>query len=997
MRCLLLSSALGIVLLAIGSPNSADAQSVVIGGDVAPNTVASPDWAIGGPLDVGDSGTGTLDVKDGGTVSDTVARIGRNAGSVGTATVAGGGSTWTNSSRLYVGDAGTGTLNVEDGGAVSNTVGYIGYYSVGTATVTGPGSTWTNSGGLSVGINGTGTLNVEAGGNVINTFTSIGTQADGIGTATVAGGGSTWTNSSQMTVGEFGNGTLNVTDGGTVASSSGTIAWRAGSTGTVAIAGSDSTWTNDGVLYVGNLGSGALTIAAAGTVTNTDGAIGSRVGSDGTVTVSGVGSTWTNNGLLKVGNAGTGTLQIMQGGEVTDTESTIGSQAGAIGTAAVTGVGSAWTNSNALVVGAGGTGTLSIANGGTVSVGGGTGTLTLASQANSTGTLNIGAASGAAAVAAGTLDAALLQFGAGTGTVVFNHTGTTRDTALQFAPGISGNGALVFEHGWTFLNGDNTGFTGTTNVTRGTFSVNGMLGGVTTVASGSRLQGSGTVGTTVLSNGATLAPGNSIGTLNVNGDLTFAGGSVYEVEIASNGSSDKVVVSGIAHLNGAGVSVIPLDSTVSYQNGQTYSIVEAGTIDGTLAVPTIAGGSAFLTPSLTYGATTVTLKIATATTSSVPASLFVTAAGTGNQFAAASGLDGLPQTPGSASLALYNAILFSSAPNARIAFDQLSGEAQASVKTGQIDRAHFIANTAVDRLDAAFTVLEEQGSDPVEGSVALASTGIEAWISGFGSWGETDGNGNAASLDRDIGGFLVGADGFLTETLRVGLMAGYSEASYDVNGRGSSTDVDSTHIGIYAGTLLGAVELKAGASYSFNEIDTSREITFSTFRDSLTTRYDSGTAQVFGEASYRFDSGFGTSISPFANLTYVSLDTDGFAERGGAAALRSNGDTTETTVSTLGVKGQAAMPIGGLAVNASGTLGWRHAYDDSAPTSTLAFVAGGPAFTVSGAPIAQDAAVVELGLGIDVAPNATIGLHYAGQFAEDATDNGLRATFGVKF
>ncbi|KQT86584.1 hypothetical protein ASG48_17700 [Aurantimonas sp. Leaf443] len=710
----------------------------------------------------------------------------------------------------------------------------------------------------------------------------------------------------------------------------------------------------------------------------------------------------------------------------------------------VTGAGSIFDLGGYLTVGNYGAATLSIAQGGAVSVDEGAGTILLASRANSTGTLNIGAASGAQAAAAGTLDAGLIQFGDGAGTVVFNHTGTTRDSALQFAPGIAGNGTLVFENGWTFLTGDSSQFTGTTNITGGIFSVNGTLGGASTVAAGGRLQGIGTVGPTVLSSGATLAPGNSIGTLTVNGDLTFSNNSAYEVEIANDGRSDNVTVSGTAFLNGADVSVVRLDPDVSYQNGQTYSIVQAGAVNGAFAAPTLAGGSAFLTSSLTYSPTTVTLNIAPLTSPApvtpvtpvtpttptpvtpvtpapvtpvtvtptlptptvvpdtpppppAPVPLFVTAAGTVNQAAAASGLDGLPQTVGSSGLALYNAILFSDAPNARNAFDQLSGEAQASIKPSQTAAAQFVATTASDRLDAAFTVLEEQGSDPVEGSVALASTGIEAWLSGYGSWGETDGNGNAASIDRDIGGFLVGADGFLTETLRVGLLAGYGEASYDVSGRASSSDVDSTHIGLYAGTMLGPVALKAGAAYSFNEVDTSRRIAFGGFTDRLTASYDSGTAQVFGEASYRIDTGFGSSISPYANLAYVSLDTDGFVERGGAAALRSGDDTTETTFSTLGLKGQVAMPIGGLALNANATLGWRHAYGDRTPTSTLAFVAGGPSFTVSGAPIAEDTAVLEFGLGVDIAPNATLGLHYAGQLAEEASDNGVRATFNLKF
>ena len=74
--------------------------------------------------------------------------LGYHAGSTGTATVDGTGSTWTNSGYLYIGNSGNGTLNITNGGKVSNSYGYLGYNSgsTGTATVDGTGSTWTNSG-----------------------------------------------------------------------------------------------------------------------------------------------------------------------------------------------------------------------------------------------------------------------------------------------------------------------------------------------------------------------------------------------------------------------------------------------------------------------------------------------------------------------------------------------------------------------------------------------------------------------------------------------------------------------------------------------------------------------------------------------------------------------------------------------------------------------------------------------------------------------------------
>ncbi|MCX5653957.1 MAG: hypothetical protein NTY65_04820, partial [Planctomycetota bacterium] len=171
---------------------------------------------------IGYSGTGTLNIQNGGqvfgTTSTAPAYLGYNSGSNGTATVDSIGSNWTNSGSLSVGYRGTGTLNIQNGGEVSNTTGYLGYYSgsSGTATVDGIGSKWTNSQTLYVGYRSTGTLNIQNGGQVSSTSGYLGYYGSSSGTATVDGIGSKWTNLGDLDVGYNGAGTLTVTNGGQV-------------------------------------------------------------------------------------------------------------------------------------------------------------------------------------------------------------------------------------------------------------------------------------------------------------------------------------------------------------------------------------------------------------------------------------------------------------------------------------------------------------------------------------------------------------------------------------------------------------------------------------------------------------------------------------------------------------------------------------------------------------------------------------------------------------
>jgi T5SS/PEP-CTERM-associated repeat protein len=137
---------------------------------------------------IGDQGVGQADIEAGGVIeSQGNVRIGGIQSGVGIANVSGAGSQLIAATTLSVAanDTGagfaTGTLNITDGGTVSNTGnGFIAQegQNVGTVNVGGPGdvATWNNGASLFVGgsdtaSGGTGTLNVNAGGTVDVTST----------------------------------------------------------------------------------------------------------------------------------------------------------------------------------------------------------------------------------------------------------------------------------------------------------------------------------------------------------------------------------------------------------------------------------------------------------------------------------------------------------------------------------------------------------------------------------------------------------------------------------------------------------------------------------------------------------------------------------------------------------------------------------------------------------------------------------------------------------
>jgi len=599
------------------------------------------------------------------------------------------------------------------------------------------------------------------------------------------------------------------------------------------------------------------------------------------------------------------------------------------------------------------------------------------------------------------------------------------------------SGSLIKETtGTLVLNGDNSAFTGAALVRGGVMIIGdsdhseAAFGGGIVVWTGAALGGYGTTGNaTILSDGV-LSPGNSIGTLTVDGDLTLKPGSALEIEIASNGASDRVDVTGTATVSGSNVSVTTIDPETSYQNGQLYHILTAdGGISGEFAG--VVSNSAFLDMSLVYGNIAADLKICLKTgcpTTVDPETpepeqpspaLFTTVAQTRNQLATAGGLDTLAQT--GSSLALYNTLLMLSADEARAAFDRLSGEAYASAKGVLINDSQFIRNAALGRLQQAFggapatpiNALSYAGSqrhvsasasaiDAVApASIAPAQNLYTAWGYAYGAWTRQDSDGNAGAVKSSVGGFVTGIDGAVLDTWRLGLLAGYSHSSFDMNDRASSGSSDNYTLGAYTGTEWTldnghALAFRSGLAYTWHDVDMNRSVAFPGFADNLTGDYNAGSFQVFGELGYKVH--YGKALfEPYAGLAYVRLKTDSFNETGQtAASLSVHSGTTDTSFSTLGLRASTEFALGSVTATARTDLGWRHTYGDITPVSTASFIRS-DAFTVSGLPIAEDAALIEAGLDFKLTEDATLGISYNGQFASGAKQNGFNAKLSVSF
>lgn len=606
---------------------------------------------------------------------------------------------------------------------------------------------------------------------------------------------------------------------------------------------------------------------------------------------------------------------------------------------------------------------------------------------------NLGAADGALIFSGGTL-ATTGSFETGRA-VSLAQAGTVdvaAGTALALTGVLSGPGALTKAGAGTLiLAGDGSGFTGTSSITGGRLVTNGRLGGGLTVGADGILGGSGTVGSgagsqITIADGGTLSPGNSIGTLTINGDLSILPGARFVVEVEPGSSAaDLVRVTGNATL--AGGSVAHVGAAGSYPLRTSHTILSAGTLSGRF--DGVTSDFAFLMPSLAYDYAAGTVSLGLQRNGQA----FSSAARTRNQRATAQALDSIGMAAGHA---VHDA--FAQLPDdpSRIqrSIDQLAAEVHASAKTALIEDSRIVRAAATDRLRAAFG--DVALGVPVASSATATDTRAASWVQATGNWGRREGDGNAGSLKRSSAGFLMGVDApVLNGKARLGVMAGYSRTDADVRGRAASARIDSYHLGVYGGVRQGRLGLRTGLAYGWTDLDTRRTVSMPGLSEQLKAGYDGGTAQAFADLGYRLD-WRDTRVEPYVNVAHVRARTGSFRERGGAAAVHASSQSESATFATLGARASSRLAFGDAQVDVHGALGWRHAFGAVTPVSTQAFSAGS-AYTVAGAPIARNGAVVETGLAMQITRLASLGVAYQGQLGGKAREHGLNARVNVRF
>ncbi len=961
-------------------------------------------WTNSNHVNVGLDGSGTLQITNGGTVSDSNGTIGYATGS-GAVTVSGTGSTWTNNGSVAVGNAGSGTLDIISGGVVTSVgTSIISNFltSTGIVTITGSGSSWTNTGDLDVGADGTATLNINSGGGLSNTNGYIGHNT-GSGAATIDGTGSTWTNSGSLDIGLDGHGTLDITNGGTVMvnGSFARIAEHATSTGTVTVDGAGSTWRLANELDVARAGTGTLTIQNGGIV--------NMIGSDR-----------ASIGVLAGSN---GTLNILSGGTFTGFDAFIAQGDGSTGLAVVNGAGGASTlqlGGNFFVGGDGtgphGTGVLRVLNGGIVNsnrlVVLSTGTLEIGVNPVITVTNPLGIEYDGGKLKT-IADTTLTNNGSvQTGGVILDSNGfnSTLSGVFSGSGGVSkiGTGAIV-------LTNTNT-YGGDTFVDAGSLIVDGSIASSsTTVNPNGLLGGVGTIGGNVISDGI-VSPGDSPGTLTINGNYSQNSIGTLRIEVAGlpGGQHDLLFVGGSATLDGT-LQVLRLNNFMPMKGDRVTFLTDNGGHTGTfdtvtstflgLLQPVVHYDEAndvyliFQLGSFNIGGLTPNQK-------SVAFNLNIAA----NDPAAANLINFLGQEPLANLPADYDLI----APEELASIYEI-GFSQAVVQNNNLQRRMDDIRAGSNGFCANGFVPQVSGKDYSKDSDGKASLPDKStrdvytpapdnrwgvFVTGTGDFVNVGNDDlNARGYDITTGDFTVGADYRLCDHFALGVDAGYSRSTADLVGDGR-VDVDGGKVGAYAtvfgkGLFGSTFYVDGGVGGGWNSYDTRR-----TGLQDEAVRGSTGGSEFNAFIAYGSDWTFGCfNIGTWSTVQYTNVGIDRFTETGSLAPLIIENQDENSFRATTGLHASYDIKAGHAIFRPELRAAWQHEYCDQAYQidSQLASGAGG-IFRVRGPDIGRDAALVGAGVNMQWNNRFSTYVYYDGvigrsNYDSNAVSGGLRVDF----
>ena len=514
------------------------------------------------------------------------------------------------------------------------------------------------------------------------------------------------------------------------------------------------------------------------------------------------------------------------------------------------------------------------------------------------------------------------------------------------------------------IEGSHAGSHGLKLVVRDRLHVDGRLeifGGTLALDPGVVLSGAGTFDTGTPWLLGTVAPGNSPGTMTFASGVATNDATRLEIELAPTRNPqpgvnhDQIVVTGTATIDGGRV-IAQRFGAGDYTLGTEYTFLTADTlvVNRELAVISDIAGVGFASAFTAGPNGTYRLIV-----SRVADPLSV--ARTFNQRTTGAALTTLGSGP---LLAAFNAAPTDAARRELVS--DLSGELFSTLLTARVqDAARFQDLVTAQTFGAPYSCAN---------CGTPRADGLTGWLAGYGAGGRVNGDGNGRTAEVRVGGTAVGLSRCFGN-LSAGGFYGFESGTVRVPGADSSVTTDTHRFGGWGRVDAGLGYLRTAAHVGFGESDSRR--TFLTGASGAAFgEFDSGTSAAEVATGLRLG-GAAAYLVPAVGLRYVHADQDGFAERGGVAALNVSDASLSALRARLGVRAGATLP----GVPVTGTLNAFYSRDLNASAvgdADAAFLAGGPAFRVRGTDFARDRVDLGPGLVIGGGPVKVVADYRAG-------------------
>ncbi|MGI9590027.1 MAG: autotransporter outer membrane beta-barrel domain-containing protein [Myxococcota bacterium] len=281
------------------------------------------------------------------------------------------------------------------------------------------------------------------------------------------------------------------------------------------------------------------------------------------------------------------------------------------------------------------------------------------------------------------------------------------------------------------------------------------------------------------------------------------------------------------------------------------------------------------------------------------------------------------------------------------------------------------------------------------------------WVDGYGTFGNLDGSTNSSATSWWSAGVLAGFDLILREHGLLGLTAGWSRVTPDLDDRNLDGKADVFQGGLYGAYVSERIYVGGLARYAYSDFDTDRKLRFAgtDLAGNASASYSGHEAGGFVELGYVALAPDAWQIEPMVAGHFNWLLRESFRERGSdalidALSLDAEQETWTSIVTAVGVRVHKRFSLDeALSIQPEVWGAWAHEFGDRDRPLEARFKGAGPGagrFRVLGATAARDGG--QFGAGWSVSRNdLTLFFYYDGNANADLIANGFTAGVVIRW